>query len=107
MPSQIGIFVNGWEVSLNQTPNVTMLQTYTPAAELSDTGDFVAEFTEQNHEPLNETRRGSIQSQAIETKDDFNQFRSFRDSEFVCLLQLHGPVVRTPVCHSGIRMSII
>jgi hypothetical protein len=79
MPSQIGIFVNGWAVSLNRTPNVTMLQTYTPAAELSDTGDFVAEFAEQNHEPLDKTRRGSIQSQAIETKDNFNQFRNFRD----------------------------
>jgi hypothetical protein len=47
-------------------------------------------------------------TQAVETKDDFNQFRNFRDSEFVCLLQLRGPVVRTPVCHSGIiRMSTI
>jgi hypothetical protein len=108
MLSQIGIFVNVWAISLNQTPNVTMLQTYTPAVELSDTGDFITEFTEQNHEPLNKTRRGSIQSQAVETKDDFNQFRSFRDSEFVCLVQLRGPVVRTPVCHSGIiRMSTI
>jgi hypothetical protein len=107
MPSQIGIFVNGWEVSLNRTPNVTMLQTYTPAAELLDTGDFVTEFTEQKHEPLDETCRGSIQSQAVETKDDFNQFRIFRDSEFVCLLQLHGPVIRTPVHHMGIRMSRI
>jgi hypothetical protein len=34
--------VNGWAVSLNRTPNVTMLQTYTPAAELTDTGDFVS-----------------------------------------------------------------
>jgi hypothetical protein len=67
-----GIFVNGWAVRLKRTPNVTMLQTYTPAAELSDTGDFVAEFTEQNHESLDETRRGSIQSEAVETKDDFN-----------------------------------
>jgi hypothetical protein len=108
MPSQIGIFVNGWAVSLNRTPNVTMLQTYTPAAELSDTGNLVTEFTKQNHEPLDETLRGSIQSQAVETKDDFNQFRTFRDSEFVCLLQLRGPVVRTPVRHSGIiRMSTI
>jgi hypothetical protein len=56
MPNQIGIFVHGWAVSLNQTTNVTMLQTYTPAAELSDTRDFVTEFTEQNHEPLDETR---------------------------------------------------
>jgi hypothetical protein len=108
MPSQIGIFVNGWTVSLNRIPNVTMLQTYNPAAELSDTGDFVTEFTEQNHEPLDETRRGSIQSQAVETKDDFNQFRTFRDSEFVCLLRLRGSMVRTPVRHSGlIRMSTI
>jgi hypothetical protein len=44
MPSQIGILVNGWAVSLNRTPNVTVLQTYTPAADHSDTGDFVAEF---------------------------------------------------------------
>jgi hypothetical protein len=62
MPSQIGIFVNGCSVRLNRTPNVTMLQTYTPTAELSDTGDFAAEFREQKHEPLNETRHGSIQS---------------------------------------------
>jgi hypothetical protein len=62
MPSRIDIFVNGWAVSLNRTPNVTMLQTYTPAAELSDTGDFVAEFRTQRDEPLNKTRRGSIQS---------------------------------------------
>jgi hypothetical protein len=74
MPSQIDIFVNGWAVSLNRTPNVTMLQTYTPAAELSDTGDFVADFTEQNHERLDKTRRGSIPNQVVETKDDFNQF---------------------------------
>jgi hypothetical protein len=101
MPSQIEIFVNGWAVSLNRTPNVTMLQTYTPAAELSDTGDFVTEFSEQNHEPLDETRRGSSPrraqialTQAVETKDDFNEFKNFRDSEFVCLLQLRGSVVR-------------
>jgi hypothetical protein len=62
MPSQIGIFDNGWTVSLNRTPNVTLLQTYTPAVELSDTGDFVAEFREQRDELLDETRRGSIQS---------------------------------------------
>ena len=79
MPSQIGIFVNGWAVSLNRTPNVTVLQTYTPAAELSDTGDFVTEFRSREnsrstkspkskktlfnseHEPLDESR-GSIQS---------------------------------------------
>ena len=62
MPSQIGIFVNGWAVSLNRTPNVKVLQTYTPATELSDTGDFVTVFRKQNDEPLDETRRGSIQS---------------------------------------------
>jgi hypothetical protein len=44
LPCQIGIFVNGWAVSLNRTPNVTVLQTYTPAAELIDTRDFVTEF---------------------------------------------------------------
>jgi hypothetical protein len=44
MPRQIGIFVNGWAVSLNRNSNVTMLQTYTPAAELTDAGDFVSEF---------------------------------------------------------------
>ena len=44
MPYQFGIFVNGWAVRLNRTPNVTVLQTYTPAADLSDTGDFVTEF---------------------------------------------------------------
>jgi hypothetical protein len=60
MPSQIDIFVNGWAVGLNRSPNVTMLQTYSPAAELSDTGDFVAEFIEQKHKPVDETRRGSI-----------------------------------------------
>jgi hypothetical protein len=62
MPSQIGIFVNGWAVSLNRTSNITMLQlqTYTPAAGLSDTGDFVAKSTKQKHEPLDETRCGSI-----------------------------------------------
>jgi hypothetical protein len=85
MPSQIGIFVNGWEVSLNRTPNVTMLQTYTPAAVLSDTGDFVAKFTEQNHGPLDKTCRGSNQSQTVKTKDDLNRFKNFRNSEFVCL----------------------
>jgi hypothetical protein len=84
-----------------------MLQTYTPVAKLSDIGDFLAEFIEQNHEPLDETRRGSIQSEAVETKDDFNQFRNFRDSEFICLLQLHGSMVRTLVRRSGIRMSTI
>jgi hypothetical protein len=85
-----------------------MLRTYTPAAELLDTGDFVADFTEQNHEPLDETRRGYIPNQAKETKDDFNQFKTFRDSNFVCLLQLRGPVVRTSVRHNGIiRMSAI
>jgi hypothetical protein len=85
MPSRIGIFVNGWAVSLNRTPNATMLQSYTPAAELSDTGDFVAEFTKQNHEPLDESRRGSISrrahtalTQAVETKDDFNRFRNLQ-----------------------------
>ena len=80
MPSQIGIFVNGWAVSLNRTPNVTVLQTYTPAAELSDTGDFVTEFRSREnsrstkspkskktlfnseHELLDDTCRGSIQS---------------------------------------------
>jgi hypothetical protein len=108
MPSQIGIFVNGWAVSLNRTPNVTMLQTYTPAADHADTGDFVAEFTALNQEPLDETRRGSIQSQAVETKDNFNQFKIFRDSEFICLLQLRSPVVRTSVRYSGIfKMSTI
>jgi hypothetical protein len=51
---------------------------------------------------------GIALTQAVETKDDFNQFKNFRDSEFVCLLQLRGPVVRTPVRHSGIiRMSTI
>jgi hypothetical protein len=64
MPSQIGIFVNGWAVRLNRTSNVTMLQTYTPAATLSDTGDFVAEFTDQKHEPLDKTCRGSIPKRA-------------------------------------------
>jgi hypothetical protein len=39
-----------------------MLQTYIPAAELSDIGDFVAEFKKQRDEPLDETRRGSIWS---------------------------------------------
>jgi hypothetical protein len=83
MRSQIGILVNGWA---NRTPNVTVLPTHTPAAELSDIEDFIIEFTEQNHKPLDKTRRGSIQSQAAETKDDFNQFGAFRDSKFVCLL---------------------
>jgi hypothetical protein len=61
MPSQIGIFVNGWAVSLNRTPNVTVLQTYTPAAEHSDTGDFVAEFR---------SRENSRSTKSTKSKED-------------------------------------
>jgi hypothetical protein len=57
---------------------------------------------------LSQEERKLLFTQEVETKEDFNQFRNFRDSEFVCLLRLRGPVVRTPVRHSGIiRMSTI
>jgi hypothetical protein len=38
-----------------------MLHTYTPAAKLLNNGDFVGQFEEQEHEPLNKTCRGFLQ----------------------------------------------
>jgi hypothetical protein len=67
-----------------------MLQTYTPAAELSDFGDFVTEFREQKTSPSTKhavalfrvPRRAQFALiQRVETKEDFNQFKNFRDSE--------------------------
>jgi hypothetical protein len=102
MPSQIGIFVNGWAVSLNRTPNVTVLQTYTPAVEHSDTGDFVIKSrsreksrstkSTKSKEDLalfRDPRRAQIAlSLRVESKEDFAQFRNFRDSQVVSECQL-------------------
>jgi hypothetical protein len=66
MPGQIGIFDNEWTVSFNRTPNVTMLQTYTPAAELTDTGDFVSVFRSRENRRSTKTIKStedSVQTQ--------------------------------------------
>jgi hypothetical protein len=102
MPSEIGIFVNGWAVNLNRIPNVIVLQTYTPAAELSDTRDLVAVFRSRENSKSTRTtkskedlvlfrdpRRAQIAlTQRAESKEDIAQFRTFRDSEFVSECQL-------------------
>jgi hypothetical protein len=70
MPSQIGIFFNEWAVGLNRTPNVTVLQTYTPAAELSDTGDFVSD---------SRSRENSRSTKTLKSKEDSVQIQKYRE----------------------------
>jgi hypothetical protein len=66
-----------------------MLQTYTPAAELSDSGDFVADSENRKTSPSTKhvvalfrvpKRAQTALTQAVDTKDEFNQFRNFRNS---------------------------
>jgi hypothetical protein len=79
MPGQIGIFDNGWTVSLNRTPNVTMLQTYTPAAELTDTGDFVSVFRSRENKRSTKTsmsKEDSVQIQRPEKSSDCSNSKS-------------------------------
>jgi hypothetical protein len=86
-----------------------VLQTYIPAAKHSDTGDLVIEFrstensrstksTKSKEDPVlfRDPRRARIAprraqialSHRVESKEDFAQFRTFRDSEVVSECQL-------------------
>jgi hypothetical protein len=90
-----GVIVNGWSVSLNRTPNVTLLQTYTPILRYWGFCNRI----QKNRETSPSTKhivalfrlleRAQIAlTQVVETKEVFNQFRNFRDSKFASECQL-------------------